>query len=66
MNEDSNTIQATDVQKYITGASFPCQKQQLISYAKGKNAPKEVMDMLQGLPNKEYAAVSDVSSALEM
>lgn len=63
---NDTTMNAADIEKYLSGASFPCDKQMIISEAKMRSAPKEVINALNGLPNREYSDVSDVASELDM
>lgn len=53
-----------DVQKSLGGADYPATKQELISYAKNNKAPKEIIDALNGLPNRQFTNSADVASAL--
>lgn len=62
----TKTMSAEDIEKYLADAPFPCDKQTLINYAKSKNVPKEVIDALNGLPNREYISLADVSEEMEM
>jgi hypothetical protein len=60
----ANTTNLVDLQKYLGGATFPASKQDLIKQAKMKNAPGEVVSVLNGIADREYADVTDVSNAL--
>lgn len=55
---------AVDVQKYLSGADYPATKQDLLDAAGDNDAPQEVMDALDGIPEKEYASPADVSKEL--
>lgn len=57
-------VTAVDIEKYLSGADFPCDKQMLIKEAKSKDAPSDVVNMLNSLPNREYSDVADVSAAM--
>lgn len=61
-----NTMSMADVKKYLSEVDFPCDKQTLIDYAKDKDAPKELIDMLNELVDREYTSVDDVMSEMEM
>lgn len=61
MENDTNPI---DVQKHLKGIEFPASKDELIEQAQTNNAPEEVMDMLDGIEEKDYQNVAEVSEAL--
>lgn len=50
-----------EVQKSLKNMDYPAKKQDLIEHAKKNNASKEVMEVLQSLPEKEYTNAADVS-----
>lgn len=50
-----------EVQKSLKNMDYPAKKQDLIEHAKQNNASKEVMEVLQSLPEKEYTNAADVS-----
>lgn len=58
-------VNPVDVEKILSGINFPTSKQDLINYAKGKNAPKEVISALNSLPSREFSNSTDVSSEFE-
>ncbi|GLY90739.1 DUF2795 domain-containing protein [Actinoallomurus iriomotensis] len=53
-----------DVQKYLSGMSYPATKEQLVEHAKEKGAPENVLDELARLPEGEYDGPNRVSSAV--
>ena len=50
-----------EVQKSLKNMDYPAKKQDLIEHAKHNNASKEVMEVLESLPEKEYTNAADVS-----
>jgi uncharacterized membrane protein YgcG len=50
-----------EVQKALKGMDYPAKKEELIKQAKNNNASKEVMDVLEKLPDKKYGNAVDVS-----
>ncbi len=52
------------VTKYLKGIDFPANKDDLIDWAEDNEAPEDVIDMLEQLPDEEYESVSDVTRAL--
>lgn len=53
-----------EIQKSLGGADYPATKQELINYAKNNRASKEVIDMLNGLPNRQFTNSADVASEM--
>lgn len=57
-------VSAAEIEKYIDGVDFPCQKNGLIQQAQSNHAPQEVMDVLKNTPDKEYSSAADLSKGL--
>ncbi len=59
-------INPVQVQKYLSGVAYPCDKQTLIDTAKENGAPPDVIDYLeQNLPDdEEFESAADVSATL--
>ncbi len=58
-------VNPVEVEKVLSGINFPTSKQDLINYAKGKNAPKEVISALNSLPSREFSNSADISGEIE-
>jgi hypothetical protein len=52
------------VQKNLAGVDYPADKDTLIETAQQHNAPEEVIDWLDALPEREYTSPSDVMAEL--
>ncbi len=50
-----------EVQKALKGMDYPAKKKDLIEKARENDAPKEVMQVLENLPEKEFENAVDVS-----
>ncbi|HIH75095.1 MAG TPA: DUF2795 domain-containing protein [Methanosarcina sp.] len=50
-----------EVQKALKDMDYPASKQDLIQHAKKHKASKEVMEVLEELPEQEYSNAADVS-----
>jgi flagellar motility protein MotE (MotC chaperone) len=50
-----------EAQKALKGMDYPARKQEILEKARDNNATKEVMDILEDLPDKEYENAADVS-----
>ena len=49
-----------NVQKYLSGVSYPAEKQDLIECARKNDAPDEVMQTIRKLPEDHYGGPQDV------
>jgi hypothetical protein len=61
MAETPNPIQ---VQKFLGGLDYPVSKDTIVETAKKNGADKDVLDALEGLPDREYDAPTAVSKAI--
>ena len=52
------------IMKLAKGVKFPTSKKDLVSSFKNNNAPKEMISMLDKLPDKIYNSPQDLLSAL--
>lgn len=50
-----------EMQKYLSGVDYPCDRDGLVEHARGKGAPQEVVQHLEALPNREYDGPNAVS-----
>jgi parvulin-like peptidyl-prolyl isomerase len=53
-----------DVQKALSGASYPSSKQDLIEHAKSNGADSEIIDALNKLPDGEVSGPDQVQKAV--
>jgi hypothetical protein len=52
------------VEKYLKGTRYPSEKQNLVNNAQGKDAPKDVMDLINKLPDKTYNSPIDITKEI--
>lgn len=52
-----------NLQKYLAGASYPASKHDLISTARRNKAPREIMSMIERLPDEEFGGPQEVQRA---
>jgi hypothetical protein len=52
------------VEKYLAGMHYPAEKRALISNAQGKEAPSDVMDLINKLPDKTYNSPIDITKEI--
>jgi len=53
-----------DVQKALSGANYPCSKQDLIGHAKNNGADDEIVNSLNKLPDGEISGPDQVQKAV--
>ena len=52
------------VEKYLAGIHFPAEKKNLVDKATARDAPADVMDMLNKLPSKTYKSPIDITKEI--
>lgn len=50
----------SNVAQHLKGIDFPCRKRDLIAHVKKNNPDKAVMDVLSGMPDRDYSTMADV------
>ncbi|SEI17238.1 MULTISPECIES: DUF2795 domain-containing protein [unclassified Leifsonia] len=53
-----------DVQKYLSGVDYPASKADLVGAAQGQGAPKEVIDALEGLSDRDFDSPVQVTEGI--
>lgn len=52
------------VEKYLAGVHYPTQKKNLVNNAQNKDAPGDVMNMINKLPDKTYNSPIDITKEI--
>jgi hypothetical protein len=52
------------VEKYLAGMHYPAPKQALVSNAQNKEAPEDVMSLINKLPDKTYNSPIDITKEI--
>ncbi len=65
-NIASSVASMPQVQQFLKDVVFPASKQTIINKAQEKGADKNIISMLQKLPDKQYQSASDVTNQLNM
>ncbi len=52
------------VEKYLAGMHYPAERKKLINNAQNKDAPDNVMDLLNKLPEKTYTSPIDITKEI--
>jgi len=61
MSDTPNPIQ---VQKFLGGIDYPASKQTICDAARDSGADDDVLDALEGIPDREYDGPTAVSEAV--
>lgn len=54
------TQSTASIAQHLSGIDFPVRKQQLVDYARKNNADKDILDVLNKMPDEEYSSMADV------
>jgi len=55
---------SANIASFLEGISFPASKDELIDYAEDNNAPQDIIDVLEQLPDQEYTSMADIMSGI--
>lgn len=61
---ESNSANPVEVQKALKGMKYPASKQDLIDIAGENDAPATVMEVLEGLSEREYRTPAEVTKEI--
>ncbi|MCE5197827.1 MAG: DUF2795 domain-containing protein [Armatimonadota bacterium] len=50
----------SNIAHYLKGINFPCNKQDIVDYAEDNNAPDEIVQVIEDLPDQEYSSMADL------
>lgn len=56
--------QVIEVQKYLKDAEYPMERDALVILAEGNEAPDEVLDLMEKLPDVDFESATDVQEAI--
>ncbi len=57
-------VSTAAIAQSLRGLSFPCTKQECVTHARKRSAPREVVDLLERMPDRRFASMADVWSAI--
>lgn len=60
----SGHVSPAIVEKYLAGVHYPAAKRNLVDNATGKDAPDDVMDLLNKLPDRMYNSPIDITKEI--
>ena len=63
-NGKSGHVSPAIVEKYLAGRHYPSGRKDLLENAKSKEAPEEVLNLLNKLPDKTYNSPIDITKEI--
>jgi hypothetical protein len=57
-------VSAVELHHYLQGMDYPSRKGDLIRKARENQAPRDVIDLINNLPDREFNSTVDVSRAV--
>jgi coproporphyrinogen III oxidase-like Fe-S oxidoreductase len=57
-------VSEVELQHYLQGVKYPSRKEELIRKARENQAPRDVIDLIHNLPDREFNSTADVSRAV--
>lgn len=57
-------VSAAKVSQFLEGIEFPANKQQIIDHARNKNAPGDVLHVLNQIPEGTYFSMAKIWEAM--
>lgn len=52
------------IQKHLKGMDYPANKDEVVQHARDRQAPENVVSLLERLPEQEYSSAKDVQKAV--
>jgi hypothetical protein len=62
--EEKTMVSTGEVLEYLRGIDLPKSKSELVQYAQSKNAPKDVIDLLNKIPDQQFGNTADITHAI--
>ncbi len=57
-------VSTGEIQQFLHGMGYPARKNDLVKKAQSNNAPSDVIDMLNRLPDQDFNSPVDVNKAI--
>lgn len=65
MPEQSKTeVSPAEIEEHLGGVDYPAQKQDLKQHAQKENAPNEVVEAIDQMPDQKYNSAADVAKGV--
>lgn len=59
-----NDVNPVEVQQYLRGVDYPMSKQDITHIAEQRGAPRQIIDTIQQMADREYTTPADVNKEL--
>jgi hypothetical protein len=63
-NSGTSHVSPAIVEKYLAGMHYPAEKKKLVDNAQNKDAPENVMNLINMLPDKTYKSPIDITKEI--
>ena len=57
-------VSPSNIAHFLKGIDFPATKQDMIDYADDNNAPEEIIDIIDNLPDVEFQSMTEVMTGV--
>lgn len=57
-------VSTATISQFIEGVDFPATREEIIDHAHDRDAPEDVLDMLEELPDDEFQSMAEVWDAI--
>ncbi|BDT90457.1 hypothetical protein IFM12275_04330 [Nocardia sputorum] len=57
-------VNPIQVQKYLSGVDYPCDREGIVSAARDNGADKDILNALEAIPDRTYDGPNAVSQAV--
>jgi hypothetical protein len=65
MKEGVTAQSLSNIEQYLHDVEFPANKEELLEQARQSGADDSVLEILENLPDRQFASMSDVTKAFE-
>ncbi len=62
--QDQSEASPAEIEEHLSGVDYPAQKQELKQHAQNEDAPNEVMQVIDQMPDQEYNSPADVAKGV--
>ena len=59
-----SSVSPVSVQSYLKGMTYPAGKQEIIDCANDNDAPIDVVNLIEGIPEKTYSSPAEITKAI--
>ena len=63
-NQQQFDVSPAEVEEHLSGIDYPASKQDLVQHARNQNAPNEVIQVLEQMPDRDCNSAADVAKGV--